>query len=62
MVNRNAVLVESAGIYGRRGIAIRPRSPGRTDTVHFQEVLLPELLPLEEYTISLSSCPAERIR
>ena len=35
-------------VYGQ-GVPIRPRVPGRADTGHMQKILLPELLPLEEY-------------
>lgn len=37
-------------IYGK-GIKIRPRIPGRTDSEHMRKIYLPELLPLEEYDL-----------
>lgn len=35
-------------VYGK-GIRIKPRLPGRTDSEHMRKSLLPEFLPLEEY-------------
>ena len=37
-------------IYGN-GIKIKPRVEGRTDSEHMKSILLPELLPLEEYDL-----------
>lgn len=37
-------------IYGK-GVRIKPRVPGRTDTDHMNNIYLPELLPLEEYDL-----------
>lgn len=40
--------VPDAPIYGK-GIKLKPRVDGRTDSEHFKKIYLPELLPLEEY-------------
>lgn len=37
-------------IYGK-GIRIRPKVEGRKDSKHFEEIYLPELLPLEKYDL-----------
>ena len=37
-------------IYGK-GVRIKPRVDGRTDSEHFKKIYLPELLPLEEYDL-----------
>ena len=37
-------------IYGK-GITLKPRIQGRTDSDHFKKIYLPELLPLEEYDL-----------
>lgn len=37
-------------IYGK-GVKIKPRRPGRTDTDHMNKIYLPELFPLEEYDL-----------
>ncbi len=37
-------------VYGFR-VNIKPEVEGRTDTEHFRQVLLPELLPLEDYDL-----------
>lgn len=37
-------------IYGK-GVHIKPRTEGRTDSEHMKKILLPELLPLEEYDL-----------
>lgn len=37
-------------IYGK-GVHIKPRVPGRVDSEHMKKILLPELLPLEEYDL-----------
>ena len=37
-------------IYGK-GIKIKPRVPGRSDTEHFRKIYLPELFPLEDYDL-----------
>ena len=42
--------VPDAPIYGK-GIKLKPRVDGRTDSEHFKKIYLPELLPLEEYDI-----------
>lgn len=42
--------VRDAPIYGK-GISIKPRVQGRTDSEHFKKIYLPELLPLEEYDL-----------
>lgn len=46
------VLYGEAGhpIYGK-GVGIKPRVPGRTDTDHMKTIYLSELLPLEEYDL-----------
>lgn len=35
----------------RKGIKVKPRVPGREDTLHMKNILLPELLPLESYDL-----------
>lgn len=42
--------VPDAPIYGK-GIKLKPRVDGRTDSEHFKKIYLPELLPLEEYDL-----------
>lgn len=42
--------VPDAPIYGK-GITLKPRVQGRTDSEHFKKIYLPELLPLEEYDL-----------
>lgn len=42
--------VKDTPVYGT-GKRIGPRVPGRTDTKHMEEILLPELLPLEDYDL-----------
>lgn len=42
--------VPDAPIYGK-GIKLKPRVDGRTDSEHFKKIYLPELLPLEEYNL-----------
>lgn len=42
--------VEDTPIYGE-GVHIKPRIEGRTDTEHFKQIYLPELLPLEDYDL-----------
>lgn len=42
--------VQDKPIYGK-GIPIKPRVEGRTDTEHMRKILLSELLPLEEYDL-----------
>ena len=37
-------------IYGT-GVKIKPRIPGRDDSEHMKKIILPELLPLEEYDL-----------
>lgn len=37
-------------VYGK-GIRIKPREPGRTDSEHFKKIYLESLLPLEEYDL-----------
>lgn len=37
-------------VYGT-GTRIKPRLPGRTDSEHMKKILLPELLPLEDYDL-----------
>lgn len=37
-------------VYGK-GIRIKPREPGRTDSEHFKRIYLESLLPLEEYDL-----------
>ena len=40
----------SGNVYGK-GIFIKPRIPGRKDSEHMKQILLPELFPLENYDI-----------
>lgn len=40
--------VKDKPVYGK-GIAIKPRVPGRDDTEHFKKIKLDSLLPLEDY-------------
>ena len=42
--------VPDTPIYGK-GITLKPRVQGRTDSEHFKKIYLPELLPLEEYDL-----------
>lgn len=42
--------VPDAPIYGK-GIKLKPRVDGRTDSEHFKKIYLPELFPLEEYDL-----------
>ena len=42
--------VPDTPIYGK-GIKLKPRVDGRTDSEHFKKIYLPELLPLEEYDL-----------
>ena len=42
--------VPDAPIYGK-GIKLKPRVDGKTDSEHFKKIYLPELLPLEEYDL-----------
>lgn len=42
--------VPDAPIHGK-GIKLKPRVDGRTDSEHFKKIYLPELLPLEEYDL-----------
>lgn len=42
--------VPDSPIYGK-GIKLKPRVDGRTDSEHFKKIYLPELLPLEEYDL-----------
>lgn len=42
--------VQDKPIYGK-GIPVKPRVEGRTDTEHMRKILLSELLPLEEYDL-----------
>ena len=42
--------VPDVPIYGK-GIKLKPRVDGRTDSEHFKKIYLPELLPLEEYDL-----------
>lgn len=42
--------VKDSPIYGR-GVRIKPRLPGRTESEHMKKIYLPELLPLEEYDL-----------
>lgn len=42
--------VPDTPIYGK-GIKLKPRVEGRTDSEHFKKIYLPELLPLEEYDL-----------
>ena len=50
-INTPVVLgVQDSPIYGK-GISIKPRVDGRKDSKHFENIYLPELLPLEEYDL-----------
>lgn len=42
--------VQDSPIY-RKGISIKPKVDGRKDSKHFENIYLPELLPLEEYDL-----------
>lgn len=41
---------KDTSIYGK-GVSIKPRVDGRTDSEHFKKIYLQELLPLEEYDL-----------
>ena len=53
--------VPDAPIYGK-GIKLKPRVDGRTDSEHFKKIYLPELLPLEEYDLIVVLISGGKVR